>query len=68
MFVRVLVACTVLNAQLARPFLPYALMGLAVGLVVLAVGFRRSGRAHGGEPTALGSPLQLGAALQMAEP
>jgi uncharacterized membrane protein (DUF4010 family) len=66
MFVRVLVACTVLDPQLARAFVPYALVGLAVGVAVLAVAIGRRHRLHGGDPMPAGSPLQLGAALQMA--
>ncbi|HET9251460.1 MAG TPA: MgtC/SapB family protein [Candidatus Eisenbacteria bacterium] len=61
---RVLAAAAVLNAQLVPALWPYVAAPLAVGLVVLAVGWRRmKGEGRAEEPS---NPLHLRSALQMA--
>lgn len=64
MFVRVAVATSVLNADLARSLLPYLWPPFVAGLVIVLTGWRYTHE----EPKSVeapSNPLQLGAALQM---
>jgi uncharacterized membrane protein (DUF4010 family) len=65
MFVRMLVALTILHSGLAAAVLPYLVAPLVVGAVAVAIGFRRVGpeAESAGESR---NPLQLRAALEMA--
>jgi uncharacterized membrane protein (DUF4010 family) len=65
LFPRVLIAAGVLNLTVARLLMPYLAAPLAIGLLAMAVWWRKSpdaaGRSH--RPV---NPLQIGPALQMA--
>jgi uncharacterized membrane protein (DUF4010 family) len=65
MFVRMMLALSILHSALAAAVLPYLVAPLAVSAVAVAIGFRRVGpeAESGGEPK---NPLQLRAALEMA--
>ena len=65
MFVRMLVAVSILHSDLAMAVLPYLVAPFAVGAVAVAVGLRhfQPAKAPAEEPT---NPLQLRAALEMA--
>jgi uncharacterized membrane protein (DUF4010 family) len=65
LFIRVIVATSVLNPPVAWAVVPYLLPPFGVGLAALALGLRE----NRGEPDELdqpGNPLEIGAALQMA--
>ena len=64
MFPRVLVATLVLNADVARPLLPYLIPPFAVGLAGLAILWRSGSQAP--RQADLANPLQFATALQMA--
>jgi uncharacterized membrane protein (DUF4010 family) len=64
LFPRVLVATLVLNADVARPLLPYLIPPFAVGLAGLAILWRSGSQAP--RQADLANPLQFATALQMA--
>jgi uncharacterized membrane protein (DUF4010 family) len=65
LFVRTLLAATVLNPSLTRALVPYTASGLLVGLVASAAMLRRAPPA-GKCPAPPSNPLQFRSALQMA--
>lgn len=66
MLVRVAVASSILNWSVSGHFAPYAAAALAIGVLVIAIALRRKREDEGRRTAVDGSPLQLGAALQMA--
>ncbi|HVB39053.1 MAG TPA: DUF4010 domain-containing protein [Vicinamibacterales bacterium] len=65
MFLRVIVASAVLNLDVARAELPLFAAPFAVGVLLIAVGFRRT-PSDVADVKLPDNPLQLGSALQMA--
>jgi uncharacterized membrane protein (DUF4010 family) len=65
MFVRMLIALSILHSALAAAVLPYLVAPFAVGVIAVAVGLRGLGRTEAA-PQESRNPLQLRAALEMA--
>lgn len=64
LFVRTVVASTVLSQDLALALVPYAVPGFAVGLLASVATLRRSA-GQGGAPVGPANPLQFRSAVQM---
>ena len=66
MCVRMLVASTVLNPEVARRLVPYLVAPFLVGALAVAVWSRRRGDDEGNSSPLPSNPLQFASALQMA--
>ena len=64
LFIRTVLAATVLSPEMAFALIPYAVPGFLVGLVASAATLRRASE-QGGAPAPPSNPLQLRSAVQM---